>query len=68
MTHPHEANRAAALAAEQRFNLGVPDVSLACELADYAEEAEQATEDEFWEREGRREMYATLFDGCEGAH
>lgn len=39
---------------EQAFNLGVPDYSVAFEVAEF--EAEQEAEDEKWEREGRAEM------------
>jgi hypothetical protein len=40
------------------------DYNLSSEVADF--EAEQEAEDERLEREGRAEMYATLFDGFNG--
>lgn len=48
-----------AAANEATYNLGVPDLHPASELADYLE-AEREAEDDRWEREGRAEMYAML--------
>lgn len=50
------ANRATA-AGEFNYRNGY-DLHLGSELADWA--AEQEAADEFWEREGRAEMYAAL--------